>query len=95
MLLINVIIAAVQEVKTKQKLDHIALLNRPKTTVIRQEMEGEVDPDEIVLDDLLCLGPGDQIVVDGTVVSQSRINVDESLLTGESALVAKYEGDKV
>ena len=94
-LLVNVVIAAVQEVKAKQKLDHIALLTRPKATVIRQEMESEVDPDEIVLDDLLCLSPGDQIVVDGTVVSQSRIDVDESLLTGESALVAKYEGDKV
>jgi cation-transporting ATPase E len=94
-LLVNVIISAVQEVKAKQKLDHIALLTRPKATVIRQEMEREVDPDEIVLDDLLCLGPGDQIVVDGTVVSQGRVDVDESLLTGESALVAKYEGDKV
>jgi cation-transporting ATPase E len=94
-LLVNVIIASAQEVRAKSNLDHIALLTRPKATVIRQGIEREVDPDELVLDDLLCLGPGDQIVVDGTVVSQGRIEVDESLLTGESALVAKFEGDDV
>ncbi|MGB3715231.1 MAG: HAD-IC family P-type ATPase [Candidatus Promineifilaceae bacterium] len=94
-LLINVVIAAAQEIKSKQKLDDIALLTRPRATVIRQGIEKEVDPDEIVLDDLLSLGPGDQIVVDGTVLSQGRIEVDESLLTGESGLVAKFEGDKV
>ena len=94
-LLINVVIAAVQEIKSKQKLDGIALLTRPRATVIRQGVEKEVDPDEIVLDDLLRIGPGDQIVVDGTVVSQGRIEVDESLLTGESGLVSKFEGDNV
>ncbi len=94
-LLVNVVIAAVQEVKAKQKLDHIALLTRPKATVIRQGQHLEVDPDEIVLDDLLCLSPGDQIVVDGIIRSQGRIDVDESLLTGESGHIAKYEGDKV
>jgi len=94
-LLINVVIASVQEIKAKQKLDHIALLSRPRATVIRQGVHEEVDPDEIVLDDLLCLGPGEQIVVDGKIISQGRIEVDESLLTGESALVAKNEGDEV
>ncbi len=95
MLLINVIVATAQEVRARQKLDHIAVLTRPKATVIRQGIEREVDPDEIVLDDLLCLGPGDQIVVDGAIVSQGRIDVDESLLTGESELVAKFEGDNI
>jgi len=85
----------VQEIKAKRNLDQIALLSRPRATVIRQGVQREVDPDELVLDDLLCLGPGGQIVVDGVVLSQSRIEVDESLLTGESALVAKFEGDKV
>jgi cation-transporting ATPase E len=94
-LLINVVIAAVQEIKSKQKLDDIALLTRPRATVIRQGIEKDVDPDEIVLDDLLRLRSGDQIVVDGTVLSQGRIEVDESLLTGESGLVAKFEGDKI
>lgn len=94
-LLVNVVIASFQEVRAKQNLDHIALLTRPKAIAIRQGKEMEVDPAEIVLDDLLCLRPGDQVVVDGKIISGGRIDVDESLLTGESALVPKYEGDQV
>lgn len=94
-LLINVVVASVQEVRAKKKLDHIALLTRPKAIVIRESREQEVDPAEIVCGDLLVVEPGDQIVVDGRVVSQGRLDVDESLLTGESRLVAKHEGDTV
>jgi cation-transporting ATPase E len=94
-LLVNVMIAAAQEVRAKHKLDHIALLTRPRATVIRQGLQQEVDPGEIVIDDLLCMEPGAQIVVDGIVVSQGRIDVDESLITGESALAAKYRGDTI
>jgi len=94
-LLINVIVASVQEVRAKRMLDQIALLGRPKVTVIRESREQEIDPSEIVWGDLLIVESGDQIVVDGQIVSQGRLDVDESLLTGESRLVAKYEGDKV
>lgn len=94
-LLINIVIAAVQEVRAKDKLDQIALLTRPRATVIREGRELEVDPSEIVMGDLLSVGPGDQIVVDGYVVSQGRFDVDESLITGESRLVAKHEGDQL
>lgn len=94
-LLINIVIAAVQEVRAKDKLDQIALLTRPRATVIREGQELEVDPNEIVMGDLLSVGPGDQIVVDGYVVSQGRFDVDESLITGESRLVAKHEGDQL
>ncbi len=94
-LLVNVIIAAIQEVRAKKKLDQIALLGRPKATVIRDGHELEVDPSEIVRDDLLRVGPGDQFVVDGELVSHDRLDVDESLLTGESNLVAKHQGDRV
>jgi cation-transporting ATPase E len=94
-LLINVVVASMQEVRAKKKLDHIALLTRPKATVIRESREQEVDPSEIVWGDLVVVGPGDQIVVDGQVLSQGHLDVDESLLTGESRLVAKHEGDQV
>jgi cation-transporting ATPase E len=94
-LLINVVVASVQEVRAKKMLDHIALLTRPRATVIRESREQEVDPAEIVCGDLLVVGPGDQIVVDGRVVSQGHFDVDESLLTGESRLVVKHEGDQV
>ncbi len=94
-LLVNVVIASIQEVRAKKQLDQIALLNRPRATVIRDGHEFEVDPSEIVRDDLLQVAPGDQFVVDGTVVSDDRLDVDESLLTGESHLVAKHGGDRV
>jgi cation-transporting ATPase E len=89
--LVNVLIASIQEVRAKQKLDQIALLTRPIAMVIRDGQEQEIDPNEIVIDDLLRIGPGDQIVVDGVVVSQGRVDLDESLLSGESQLVAKYK----
>jgi cation-transporting ATPase E len=92
---VNVIVATIQEVRAKQKLDQIALLTRPKAKVIREGQEREVDPAEIVLGDLLVVEPGDQIVVDGEITSDSRIDVDESLLTGESALVPKGPGEEL
>jgi len=88
-------IASIQEVRAKQKLDQIALLTRPVAMVIRDGQEQEVDPNEIVIDDLLRIGPGDQVLVDGVAVSQGRIDLDESLLSGESQLVGKSECDDV
>jgi cation-transporting ATPase E len=94
-LLVNVVIAAVQEVRAKQKLDEIALLGRPLATVIRDGQQLTLDPGEIVRDDLILIGPGDQFVVDGELVTREHLGVDESLLTGESRLVAKHAGDRV
>ncbi|MGD8806835.1 MAG: HAD-IC family P-type ATPase, partial [Chloroflexota bacterium] len=70
-------------------------LGRPTATVIREGRELKVDPSEIVRDDLIRVGPGDQFVVDGELVTDERLDVDESLLTGESHLVAKHAGDRV
>ena len=66
--MLNVVVGVVQEVRAKHQLDQIALLSRPTARVIRAEGEQVVAPDAIVLGDLLCIGPGDQILVDGTVV---------------------------
>ncbi len=93
--LINVMVAVVQEVRAKKKLDHIALLTRPKATAIRGGVEREIDPSEIVLGDSLVVGPGDQIMVDGQVIGEGQMDVDESLLSGESKLIPKQTGDKV
>ncbi len=93
--LINVMVAVVQEVRAKKKLDQIALLTRPKATAIRGGVESEIDPSEIVLGDSLVVGPGDQIMVDGQVIGEGQIDVDESLLSGESKLIPKQAGDKV
>lgn len=92
---INVVVSVVQEFRAKAKLDRIALLTRPKATIIRESQERVVDPAEIVLDDLIVAVAGDQIVVDGVMVGEGRMDVDESLLTGESDLITKKAGDEV
>jgi len=94
-ILTNVVVSVVQEVRAKRTLDKIALLTRPQVTLIRSGEEREAPPDEIVIGDILKVGPGDQIVVDGKVVGSSRMSVDESQLTGESNLVEKKVGDPV
>jgi cation-transporting ATPase E len=94
-ILLNVVVNVVQEFRAKAKLDRIALLTRPKATIIRDGQEKTVDPSEIVLGDLIIAGAGDQIVVDGIIKGNGRIDVDESLLTGESDHITKREGDEV
>src|SRR5215208_2202914 len=93
--LANVAVSVFQEVRAKRKLDEIALLTHPTAKVIRDGREQDVDPAEIVRGDLLMVGPGDQIVVDGAVGGGGTMEVDESQLTGESDLVRKREGDQV
>ncbi len=91
----GVLVNIIQEIWAKQQLDKIALLNRPKVTVIRDGKEQELEPREIVLGDILVAASGEQILVDGQVVGQGKIEVDESLLTGESELILKVAADQV
>ena len=95
LVLLNVIVGVSQEGRAKRKLEQIALLARPKATVVRSGQEKSIDPGEIVLGDVLVVRPGDQIVVDGQVIGDGRVEVDESLLTGESEHVPKQAGDAV
>ncbi len=91
--LLNASIASFQEARAKKKLDHIALLTRPQARVIRDGQEKSIDPAEIVVGDLLVIGPGDQVLVDGALAGEGRLEMDESLLTGESDLIPKRAGD--
>lgn len=91
----NIVIGVSQEIRAKRQLDRIALLTRPKVTVLREMHEQTLDPAEIVMDDILIARPGDQIVVDGVVLNAGDIEVDESLLTGESIPIPKSPGDSV
>ena len=93
--LANAGVSVFQEVRAKRKLDEIALLTRPTAKVVRDGREQTVDPGEIVRGDVLMVGPGDQIVVDGEVGGDGTMEVDESQLTGESDLVRKRAGDRV
>jgi cation-transporting ATPase E len=81
-------------VRAKRTLDRIALLTRPLATVVRDGSARELAPEELVLGDRLRASAGDQIVLDGRVL-EGAMQVDESLLTGESDLVAKGPGDEV
>ncbi len=94
-ILMGVVIGIVQEIWAKRKLDEIALLQRPTATVIREGAEFEITPDQLVLGDILVVKAGDQILVDGMIFGDGKVEVDESLLTGESDLILKTSGHEV
>lgn len=93
--LINTVLAISQEIKAKRALDKVNLLLERKVTVVRDGGEVSIDQKEIVADDLVMLGRGDQVVVDGRVHASNHLEVDESLLTGESVPVFKNPGDEI
>lgn len=95
LVLANVTVGVFQEARAKRKLDRVALLLRPEARVVRDGEEQIVAPDQIVEDDILIAEAGDQFLVDGEVVYGGPASVDESLLTGESDLLPKREGDDV
>ncbi len=95
--IINAALAAVQELRAKRQLDRLQLLAREPVTVVRDGSERRVPPSEVVVGDLVRVRSGDQIVADGPLVTadgpSARVEVDESLLSGESAPIAKAVGD--
>jgi cation-transporting ATPase E len=88
-------IGIIQELRAKQTLDKLAIVGQAKPMVRRQSGTAPRLPSEVVLDDVIELGPGDQIVVDGDVLEEANLEVDESLLTGEADPIDKDVGDKV
>jgi cation-transporting P-type ATPase E len=95
LIIANSVIGMVQEIRAKQTLDKLAIVGQAKPLVRRQSETRALPPGEVVLDDIIELGPGDQIVVDGEIVEENNLEVDESLLTGEADPVAKDAGDAV
>ncbi len=91
----NTFIAIYQEIKSKKALDKVNLLLKKQINVLRDGEAKKIDVTEIVVDDLIRIKRGDQIVVDGKVVKAKILDIDESLLTGESVPVEKFEEDKV
>ena len=95
LIIANSAIGIIQELRAKQTLDKLAIVGQTKPLVRRQSGTKALMPSEVVLDDIIELGPGDQIVVDGEIVEETNLEVDESLLTGEADSIAKDAGDKV
>ncbi|OKH79325.1 metal ABC transporter ATPase [Mycobacterium sp. ST-F2] len=91
----NSAIGIIQELRAKQTLDRLAIVGQAKPLVRRQSGTQERPAGEVVLDDVIELGPGDQIVVDGVVLEAANLEVDESLLTGEADAIDKAVGDTV
>ncbi|MEI2421467.1 haloacid dehalogenase, partial [Arthrospira platensis SPKY2] len=94
MVVSNTVIGIAQELKARRELQRLELLNAPKARVIREGERSEIAVEEIVADDLCELAPGDQVVVDGEVLTSIGLELDESLLTGESDTVVKAPGDR-
>ncbi len=95
LVIFNAVVGIIQEVRAKGQLDKIALLARAKIAVRRDGQEQQIDPSELVLGDVLVIRAGDQIPVDGKILSDAKMEVDESALTGESDLVLKASGDEL
>ncbi|WP_233366123.1 HAD-IC family P-type ATPase [Rhodococcus globerulus] len=88
-------IGIIQEIRAKKTLDALAIVSQAKPMVRRDGIAVALAPKDVVLDDIIELGSGDQIVVDGEVVSSSALEVDESLLTGEADPVHKIVGESI
>ncbi|GLZ76206.1 magnesium-transporting ATPase [Actinorhabdospora filicis] len=91
----NSAIGTIQELRAKAALDKLAIVGQAPSRVRRDGADAEVAPEELVADDLVLIGPGEQIPVDGRVATATGLEVDESLLTGESDPVVKNPGDEV
>ena len=94
-ILVNTLIGIIQEVRAKRTLDRLSLISAPRTRVVRDCQVIEIPMDEVVLDDVIELSTGDQVVADGLVLDSQGLEVDESLLTGESEPVDKAPGDEM
>ena len=94
-IIVNTAIGIVQEVRAKRTLDRLAIVGEARPRVRRDGTARDLSPRQVVLDDVIELGPGDKVVVDGELTAAGGLEVDESLLTGESEPVLKTAGQQV
>lgn len=94
-IIFNIFIGIYQEIKAKIIIDKLKIVSADKVTVVRDGEKKEIVPTEILMDDLLYLKPGDSLVVDAKVVQSDNLEVDESIITGESEVVIKKENDSL
>lgn len=93
-IVINTLIGIAQEIRAKKTIDKLAILTARKSVVIREGQKWTVPTEELVLDDVVCLKTGDQVPADARVLEGS-VEVNESLLTGESDNLPKNVGDEL
>lgn len=90
----NISIGLIQDVRARRLVDKLRLITNPQANVLRDGKQKKISVQDLVLSDVVLLGSGDQISIDAVVV-EGKINVNESLLTGESLPIEKNIGDKV
>ncbi len=91
----NSVIGVVQEIRARRELRRLEVVSESQVAVVRNGVTVEIDAEDVVLDDLVRLRTGGQVVVDGTAVDSVGLRLDESMLTGESLPVHKDLGDEV
>ena len=91
----NTLIGVVQELRAKRTLDSLVIVSAPKVNAVRDGALTDVAVSELVLDDVIDLSPGQQIAADSEVLTATNLEVDESMLTGESEPVVKQPGDEL
>lgn len=94
-IIVNSSIGFFQELRAKLLLDHLTLLNAPKVFALRDGKKQEIPTTSVVKDEVLVVKVGDQIVADAIVLDGESLEIDESLLTGESDPIPKHLGDEV
>ena len=94
-IIVNSIIGIIQEMKVKKLVDGLSVITASKARVIRDGEEQEIPIDEVVQEDVVAVANGDQICADCIVLESDGMEVNESMLTGESKPVRKKEGDKL
>lgn len=93
-IVINTVIGIVQEIRAKKTIDKLAILTESKTVVLREGKKWSISTEKLVLDDLIFLKTGDQVPADVKVL-EGTVEVNESLLTGESDNLSKSQGDEL
>jgi cation-transporting ATPase E len=94
-MIINSGVGIFQELRAKRTLDKLAILSAPHITVIRDGKKQQITVEAVVQDDIIVLNLGDQIVADGEIVASAELEIDESLLTGESDPIVKNVDSQV
>lgn len=88
----NTLISIIQEVRSKKVIDKLSVTVSTKVNVIRNNIEKQIDINEIVMDDLLLLKSGNQVIVD-SIIEDGNVEVNESFITGESEMITYKKGD--
>ncbi|NFR04705.1 HAD family hydrolase, partial [Clostridium botulinum] len=94
-IIVNTLIGIFQEIRAKTILERLSVVNKKSVNVLRDDKIENIDVEQVVLDDIILLKSGEQILVDCIMMDNDEIEVDESLITGEADAILKKSGEKL